>query len=353
MKKPYQHRLTILIFSVLLVVISMQKTAAQGTEAQKKIDSLLHDLHKSGDFNGTALVVKGEHTVYERSFGYSNGIEKDLLKTSDKFGIGSIYKELPAIAIMLLQEKGLLSIEDTISAYLPNLPDWSKTITIKHLFQYTSGLPKVNWGKHALISDAVLLHDLTTLKTLQFKPNTGYLYSNNNPFLLAQIVQNVSGQSFADYIREKVLKPVGLTQSGFNTAFPYEKRNGMAMPFNDDFEEDSIPFEIQSPLFLFTSSAYDLYKLNHELHSFHIISENSLKTISQITSLDFENKQSPLGEVEIYDGKIIKHAHHGSSGNYECLVQKDVKHDLTIVLLTNRKKRNVHEISDEIGRMIL
>lgn len=353
MKKPYQLSPSHLFLCVFLSFLALQNSSAQATEAQKKIDSLLTQLSSTGDFNGIALVVKGDHTLYEKSFGYSNGVEKDLLKTSDKFGIGSIYKELPAIAVMQLQEAGLLNIDDPVSEYITSLPNWSTTITIKNLLQYTSGLPKVQWGKHQEISDAVLLNDLSDLEILQFKPGEGYLYSNNNPFLLSQIVQNISGQDFADYIEEHLLRPVGLTQSGFNDAFPYKNRYGMALPFDDEFKEDAIPFEIHSSLFLFTCTAYDLYKLNYELHSFNIISENSLKTISETTTLNFDNLQSPLGNVEIMDGKITKHAHHGSSGNYECLIQKDVQKDLTIVLFTNRKKKNVHEISNEIGRMIL
>lgn len=353
MKQQKTNTFKILFSCLLFGFIITQKTEAQTPEIADKIDSLLTNLFKSGDFNGTALVVKGNNTIYEKSFGYSNPVEKDILKISDKFGVGSIYKELPAIAIMQLQEKGLLNVEDNISEHIPKLPEWSKTISIKNLFQYTSGLPKVNWGKHKKISDSTLLQDLIELQDLKFAPNEGYLYSNNNPFLLSQIIQNISGKDFTTYIQDNILKPIGLTKSVFKGTFPYGNRNNMALPFNDEFEEDTIPFEIHSPLFLFTMSAYDLYKLNHELHMFNIISENSLKTISEITTLDFENIQSPLGNVVITNDKIVEHSHHGSSGSYECLIRNDVQNDMTIVLFTNRKKRNVHEISEEIGKIIL
>ncbi len=96
-----------------------------------------------------------------------------------------------------------------------------------------------------------------------------------------------------------------------------------------------------------------MFKLNYELHQFNLINEASLKTISESTSLSYENIESPLGHVEILDNKIIKHSHHGSSGNFECLIRKDVTNDLTIILFTNRKRNNVYEISDKILKIVL
>ena len=352
MKTKNSHACIILVFSLFFGLVSTQKTNAQNIIINEQIDSLLSNLYASGDFNGTALVVKQGNTIYEKSFGYSTGIDKVSLKTSDKFGIGSIYKELPAIAIMQLQEKGFLKIEDKISKHIPDLPEWANTISIKNLFQYTSGLPKVNWMAHKVISDSTLLKDLKAINELQFLPNEAYLYSNNNPFLLSLIVENISGEKFNDYIDNKILKPFGLKQSVFKKTFPYENRIGMAIPFDDEYVEDFIPFKISSPVLLFTTSAYDLYKLNNELHKFRIINEASLRTISEVSSLDFDNLQSPLGNVKTENEHIIKHSHHGSSGNYECLIQKDVKTDVTIVIFTNSKRSNVYEISEAISKIV-
>jgi hypothetical protein len=125
----------------------------------------------------------------------------------------------------------------------------------------------------------------------------------------------------------------------------------MAIPFNSDYEEDSYKLTISGAIF--SLSARDLYNWLYNLHSYKIISKSSLKTLSE--KADFSgNIQSPLGNAEWKNGNVVEHSHHGSSGNYECIVRRfySGKDVLTIIVQTNQKHSNVHDISDEIKSIL-
>ncbi|WKX76693.1 hypothetical protein [Zobellia laminariae] len=121
----------------------------------------------------------------------------------------------------------------------------------------------------------------------------------------------------------------------------------MAIPFNDDYEEDSYKVTISGAIFSLTAN--DLYSWLENLHSYKIINQKSIKFLSEKADF-FGNIQSPLGSVEWTKNRITEHTHHGSAGNYECIVRRfnNGKDVLTIVVQTNQKHENVGDISDEI-----
>lgn len=354
MKSYLKNISTVIILSFLFVNCETLKTTSVSTdsEIENEIDSLLTSLNQNGDFNGIVLVAKGEKVIYNKGFGFSNGDKKTVLSVTDRFNIGSIYKEIPAIAIMQLEEKKLLDLDDPIKRHLKNLPDWSNHITVLNLLQYTSGLPKINWGKHTEINDQVLTDDLLEISDLEFIPGENYLYTNYSPFLLSQIVESISGKSFPEYAFQNILKPLELNHSKFNESFPYEDRSSMAISFDSTFMEDAPPFVLKSSIFLFSTTTEDLFKLLKNLHSYNVIEKNSINTISRTVDLNIKKMESPLGQIKHQENQIIEHTHHGSSGNYESLINKDILNKNTIIILTNSKKNNVHSIKNSIKELL-
>lgn len=322
------------------------------SKIEKKIDSIFTSLNQNGKFNGNVLVAKKDKIIYNKGFGFSNGDKQLLLKATDKFNIGSIYKEIPAIAIMQLEEKGFLRLNDPIKKHLKNLPKWSSEISILNLLQYTSGLPKINWRKHEMINDKTLMNDLSEILRLEFIPGRNYLYTNYSPFLLSKIVENVTGEKFTEYVFKSILKPLKLNQSTFNESFPYKNRGSMAISFNGDFVEDSPPFTIKSSLFLFSTTTQDLFKLLKGIHTLNLINEKSLNTIGKTADLNIEDMESPLGQVQFKNTKIAEHNHHGTSGNYECIISRNNLQNTTIVILTNNKNENIHSIKDSLQELL-
>lgn len=351
--KTYYNKALLIIF--LLTIFSSCKNNTKKDKdinaAQVKLDSIFQNLHLKNDFNGNVLIAKNHKIIYEESFGFTSGNRKQQLTMSDKFNIGSIYKEIPAIAIMQLQEEGKLKLSDYLGEYVKKLPRWSNKITINHLLKYISGLPKVSWGKHKNVSNEALITDLKEISTLENQPGQNYLYSNYSPFLLSKIVENISGLDFPTYVSRNILMPLNLKDSTFNKQFPYKNNNQMAVSFNNEFIDDKPPFVISAPMFLFSTTTKDLFLLLKNLHLNKIISKESLITISKNADLDLNGMESALGEMIFKDGKIVSHTHHGSSGNYEAIVSHRASNNITVILLTNNKGNSIHDINESIHEL--
>ena len=311
------------------------------------IEAFLKELHKVGKLNGNALIVRNDSVIYEKSFGYADGTRQSPLTSEYRFGIGSIYKEFPAVAIMQLEEEGRLTLEDRLSRFLPHLPTWAKEVSIKHLLQYSSGLPKIDWQSYfqqeVIVNEDNIVQDLSHLEKLTFEPGTDYLYSNYNPFLLMRIVETVANTKFEKYIEQKISTPFELGGIVIEDGYPYRDTNLMAPPINEKFEEDDYAIEVTN----ICSSAISMYRWFNQLDNFAIISKASMKQLSE-EAIPENNIQAPLGRCDWKNDNITLHLHHGSSGNYESLVRNYPQDNLTIVLLTNQKHGNLHDMADMI-----
>ena len=131
------------IFILLIWSATFFIVAAQSDKI-KSIDSLIEAANGIGVFNGTVLIAREGKIVYQKETGFADTSKTKFIKPDSRFAIGSITKEFNSVGILLLQEKGKLNIDDKISKYLPELPKWADKIQIKHLLQYTSGLPQSN-----------------------------------------------------------------------------------------------------------------------------------------------------------------------------------------------------------------
>ncbi|WP_262694740.1 serine hydrolase [Kordiimonas aquimaris] len=298
------------------------------------IDALMMKSNERGLFNGNALVIKNGVMVYEKSFGYTNGSKTEALTSQAVFNSGSIAKEFNAVGIMILQERGQLSLEDKLSQYFPELPHWANDVQIRHLLNYTSGLPVVNWGTIKTPDDAFA--DLMKIEKLPFTPGEGYIYSNNNVFLQRLIIAKVSGLSFEEFTVKNILEPSMMTTAVID---PDESYPTLVQSFNNNFENDPpFPYSIEGWVFL---TAQDMANWLKALHSGEIITEESRKALFASYS---GNQLGALMFGKYTDGKLQYHQHHGSSYNFEALVSYDALEDLVIVLMTNNKDRKLFEI---------
>jgi CubicO group peptidase (beta-lactamase class C family) len=313
----------------------------------KDIDTYLSQLHADGKYNGTILVIQHDSVLYERAFGYADGARTVRLTGEHQFAIGSIYKEFPAVAIMQLQEQGLLSLDDKLSAYMPQLPGWADKITVRHLFQYASGLPKIDWNayfeKGIKVNEDQIVESLANLERLESEPGTDYIYSNYNPFLLMHIVERLSGMSFKAYVEQHIIQRHGLEGLVVKEAYPFEGAPLIAQPFDEDYKVDDYEAEVTTVC----SSAQGMYQWFSQLDHFKVVSRESMQQLSQ-EIFPGEDSQSPLGQCDWEKGEMVQHFHHGNSQNYECLVRHYKQEGLMIILMTNQEHENLYDIADDI-----
>jgi len=168
-------------------------------------------------------VVKGGDIVYKRGFGMSN-LEHDIpIKTTSVFHIASISKQFTTMSILLLEKEGKLSLDENIRKYIPEVPDFGETITIRHLAHHTSGLRDqwslldlAGWRREDLKTQEDVLDLVSRQKELNFKPGEEYLYSNTGFTLLAIIVDRVSGISLREFADKNIFKPLGMNNTHFH-----------------------------------------------------------------------------------------------------------------------------------------
>lgn len=218
--------------------IATQQTTEPPTKTQIKneLENTLDSIFDNADFKGTVLVTSENSVIYERSEGFAN--EELSLKNSrnTRFYIGSITKQFTAAAIMILEQQGLLSINDTIDRFFPDYT-YGSEIKVEQLLNMTSGVAnylktennedtiaklKPNDKEHN--KEVVLDHIFSS--DLSFSPGEGFEYSNSGYILLGEIIEQVSGVGYEEFIQQNIFIPLNMADSSFtpddNTAKGYE-----------------------------------------------------------------------------------------------------------------------------------
>ena len=191
------------------------------SETQKvshKLDSLLKRINKRHDFHGSILVAKNGKILYDNHIGYADFRKKELLNEASVFQLASVSKQFTAAAIMLLYERNQIQLTDTVNNYFPNFP--YENVTIKNLLNHTSGLPKYFWvaehkwkqEKAPTNSEMMTLLESSNVQRF-FKPGRNFDYSNTGYFVLASIVEKVSGTSFSSFVKENIFEPLDMNDS--------------------------------------------------------------------------------------------------------------------------------------------
>lgn len=172
---------------------------------------------------GAALaVVRDEQIVYARGYGMANLDHSIPITPETVFDVGSVSKQFTAACIVLLEQDGKLSLDDDVREYLPELPEYGEPITIAHLLHHTSGLRDytalmgiANLPIESNYSERFLLEMIFRQKGLNFEPGERFSYSNTGYFLLAEIVQRVSGMAMSRFARERIFGPLGMQSTIF------------------------------------------------------------------------------------------------------------------------------------------
>ncbi|HVI97559.1 MAG TPA: serine hydrolase domain-containing protein [Sphingomonas sp.] len=204
------------------------------------LDALLAPYDRS-DAPGFAVgVALGGVPGYRRGVGMASIELPVVLSPGIRMRIGSTSKQFTALAVMLLAEEKRLSIDDSPRAVLPELPGWADAITLRQMMAHTSGMrDSLDLILHAAgpgvaAPPDIHLRTLAALDSVNFAPGTGWSYNNGAYALLSEIVTRVSGDPFADFLRERIFGPVGMTAT-------------MLRPLDTDLVPNSATLHVPSP----------------------------------------------------------------------------------------------------------
>lgn len=220
------RHLLLLTFSVVLFGYGCGDGGPAGKttgRAAAQIDALLSKSFSPGAPGGVVMAVQRGEVVFRKAYGSAN-IELGVpMLPEHVFRLGSVTKQFTAVAILQLAEAGKLKLDDDITNYVPSLQTNGHKITIEHLLNHTSGLPNITdqpaW--QGTIREALTLEKQLAFindRPALFAPGTDWAYSNTGYRLLGEVVEKASGQTYADYVREQIFKPAGMTHSAFDVA---------------------------------------------------------------------------------------------------------------------------------------
>lgn len=258
--------------------------AQAGADAAAQLDRAATAFQKNRHFMGSVLVAKGGKILLEKGYGMAD-IEWNVPNTPDaKFRLGSITKQFTATAIMQLVEQHKLAVQDPACNYFDGCPDSWKKITIHELLSHTSGIPSYTddkeFPKPQFIRVPKTPTEIVLLskdKPLDFAPGTKWKYDNTGYIFLGAILEKVSGEKYAAYLKKHIFDPLGMSDSGYDDtaeilphrASGYQPcRQGLC---NAQYIDMSLPFAAGS----LYSTVQDLYKWDRALYTDKILSKAS------------------------------------------------------------------------------
>ncbi|MEL7530113.1 MAG: serine hydrolase domain-containing protein [Bacteroidota bacterium] len=205
-------------FLILLCLFSVGFVIApQGQIRTDKLDSLFEELHQRQAFNGNVIVARSGEIVYQGSFGYADVAQTQPLNDSSVFELASVSKQFTAMGIMLLEGQDQLDYDDPVAEYIEDFP--YPEITIRYLLQQRSGLVDYlsfaeDWDPAQIASNAdVLAYYRTKQPALRFPAGSQFKYANINYVLLAEIIKNVSQQTYEAFLHAQIFEPLQMSQT--------------------------------------------------------------------------------------------------------------------------------------------
>ena len=332
------------------------------TEIHNKLDSLLKRINRRHDFHGAILVAKDDKILYKNQIGYADFKEKEPLNEHSVFQLASVSKQFTAAAIMLLNEQNKLKLTDTVNAFFPNFP--YKNVTIQNLLNHTAGLPNYfwvaehEWNQEKAPTNSEMMTFLESTNVYRFfKPGRNFDYSNTGYFVLASIVEKVSGSSFSDFVKHAIFEPLQM-----NSSFVYSYEN-------DSIRENQLAgyrlyrgwrhLKIRSTVndaIVGDKNVYttieDLFKWTYGLNTGKLLSKESLD-LMYAKGETIYGRKIPYGFGFRIDSKREKSIYHyGKWNGFSTALTKYLEDDLVIIILEHTSYNAMKSLNNKIKKII-
>ncbi len=349
-KMTKRFKLNSLLILIALITINSCAFKIGGT-TNERLEYYFQRWADKQIFSGSVLVAKNGEVLLSKGYGYSN-LEKDAVCTNKtKFYIGSMSKQFTATAIMILKQQGKLSLTDPITRYFPEYAQ-AKDVTIHHLLSMSSGI--YDYSSYLINADSYKNYTQSEFLSVQFtKPNVysageKFTYNNSNFYLLAVIVEKVSGVNFHQFLKDNIFDVVGMTDtfSVSDDSQISDVATGYFKTPNGFQYKKEFHWSLMYGCGGVISTVEDIYKWDRALYTESVLTNESKNLMFTIqtpnNSAIFTTYKWNYGYGWMIDneyvaaGKTHRLIHHG--GNtfaHSSLFCRFVDEDTTIILLTN------------------
>lgn len=355
-KAPYLKYLLLAI--TVLSLNSPSISHAQHLES--KIDSLLHEKYPANVPGATFLISRNGNVIYKKAFGLANLELNVPMETDNVFEIGSMTKQFTAISILMLLENGQLNLDDKITKFIPDYPANGHKITIHHLLTHTSGVKDFTRIKGL---NAISKKDLTPAELIDFfknepidfLPGEKFKYNNSGYAILGYIIEIITGESYADFVEERIFKELEMTASQYashrevihNRASGYQNKEGYMNSREISF---TLPYSSGSLM----STVNDMFIWQEAIKNNLLISkETTEKAFTNYTLNSGESINYGYGwHIKEKNGIHVRE-HGGSIFGFKSMGVYLPDADIYVIGLNNCDCNSPTEITREIAELVI
>jgi CubicO group peptidase (beta-lactamase class C family) len=332
-------------------------------QVNQKLDSLFKRFNKRYDFHGSVIVAKKGKIIFKDHYGYADFKKKQKIDDQSSFQLASVSKQFTAAAILMLYEQGKLQLDDKVTRFFPDFP--YEEVTVRQLLNHTSGLPKYfwlaehKWDKEYAPSNMEMMTMLNKHNVERFfSPGANFDYSNTGYFVLASIVEKISGIPFGEYVQDRIFKPLHMdhtfvyryeidsVKEGQLDGYRIYRRRWHAKiggTVNDAIVGDKNVY----------STIEDMFKWIQGLNSGRIISESTLAEMYTRGETKY-NRKVPYGFgfriKESDDEKVIYH--NGKWNGFTTSLMQYPGEDLLVITLEHSNYNSMKSLNQKIKTIV-
>ena len=329
-----------------------------------RLNAKLAQMTQDGTFTGSVLIAQDGKTLLGKGYGLADRLQGIPNTPQTRFHLGSMTKQFTAMGILILQSKGKLSVQDPICNFFEDCPKEWQDITIHHLLTHTSGLSgqlsnqlyrEIEGGTSGPVAPAEQARylGLTSQWSLDTPPGEQYAYNNFGYILLAHIIEEVSGQSYINFLNQAIFTPLKMRNTGYQ-----DSSSGVAKLYDDHVS--TIERQVGSPPVSegsggMYSSAEDLFLLDQALYTDQLLPESELDRMFEpyVPHIDTSGFGYGYGWVlgESQGQPIIAGAGGGPGSPFGTLLVRYPQDRLTVIVLANQYIDQIYFlglISDEL-----
>jgi CubicO group peptidase (beta-lactamase class C family) len=349
----------------------------------ERVDAFMSSWDKDTSPGAAILIACDGEILLKKGYGMADVESKTPIEPDDTaFLLASVTKPFTALSIIMCEERGLLDYDDSLTKIFPEFPIFVSGVTVRHLLNHTGGLYEYErlfmrngqvdraWPRSAKTPRSQ--YEPTSKDTLQiiieknklrFEPGSRFEYSNSGYVVLAQIVEKVDGRSFAQFLKEEIFDPVGMSQSILydesepvikNRATSYERHGKNASngtpafrdidytPLNFIYGEDNIYTTIE-----------DMFKFDQALYTEELVSAASLQKAFTPPNLK-SAKLSNYGfgwTIREEDGKRFVF-HGGAWLGFRTYFRRDIDEGITYIYLSNFSDDQLKQVKSELPKIL-
>lgn len=346
----------IIIFLTALIMVASckEKRADNILGVIKEIDSLFKLQYPDDQPGVSVMILVEDSIIFSKGYGVAD-MESGITADENTFyNIASVSKQFSAIALLMLEEEGKLSLDDNLKKWFPHFKaDFFDKITLRHLLSHTSGIPdsrdRSNREFVTKATDVESYSYIAELTQLNFEPGTRYEYMNPTFQLMYTIVEKASGMQFEDFMRERIFSPSGMEETLYfqeGRAIPRMARgylyNNEAGVYDEfDYGEESF-FATKADGGIYTS-VMEFIKWEMALRENLLVSEGVLKNAhsAKIDILDMPGHYYGYGWfIEKRAGFPDKIYHTGDNGGFQIYAARYPDQKILILIFSNRNDRD-------------